>query len=347
MKKASLSDIARACGVSKTLVSLVLNGKGATVGINKETERRVVKKAEELDYKPSSSSRSTRVEKSNTIGLVISDISNPFYARICRSAEDYAAKNGYSLFICSSDETVTKELHLIQMLIDRSVEGLIISTSQESVKEFSRLKRIKIPFVLIDRHFPKYDAHSVTVNNYQGAFDATQHLINLGHSRIAHFTISPSHLPTIKDRTKGYKDALRAKGIRYDKDLVKEIPFYNIKARVKKELKELFKSSKHASAIFVANNNIAKAVLESMNELHMRMPHDLALVSFDDIDLFKLCYPPITAVSQPIDEIGRVATETLINILKNKDKGTTDWKQIVLDTDLVVRRSCGSFVDRM
>ena len=344
MKKASLADIAKALSVSKTLVSLVLNGKGNEVGINVDTQKRVVAKAQELNYKPNQFARGLRMGKSNTLGLVVSDISNTFYAKICRSAEDYAARNGYNLFICSSDENAVKELHLIQMLVDRQVDGLIISTSQETTKEFTRLKKLKLPFVLIDRHFPRLDANYVTVDNFQGGYDATKHLLDIGHKRVGHLTISPSHLITVKERTRGYREALKDAGIRYEKSLVREIPFYNIHTRVKQEVKELLRSPHNISALFVANNNLATAVIECMNELQLRIPHDLALVSFDDVELFKLCYPPVTAVSQPIEEIGRKATEILIGQLKNPEKiGQTE--KVVLKTDLVIRRSCGSFIN--
>ena len=132
MKKISLADVAKSLGVSKTLVSLVLNDRGDEKGINKDTQQRVRDKVKELNYKPNQFARGLRVGKSNTIGLVVADISNSFYAKMCRSIEDHCTENGYNLIICSSDENPEKESELIQMLIDRQVDGLIISTTQKN-----------------------------------------------------------------------------------------------------------------------------------------------------------------------------------------------------------------------
>lgn len=339
MKKTSLADIAKALGVSKTLVSLVLNDKGDALGINKETQRKVIAKARELNYRPNQFARGLRMGKSNTIGLIVSDIANSFYARICRSAEDHAAAHGYNLFICSADENVEKESRLIQMLINRQVDGLIISSTQSKSAEFTQLKKMELPFVLIDRHFPRLDTNYVIVDNHEGALKGVKHLIDEGHTKIGYLAISPAHLITIKERARGYKDALKEAGIRFDGRLVKDIPHDDVRPNVYKAMDELLSANSGVTAVFSSNNSLTIAAMEYLKEKGLHMPEDISLVSFDDIDLFKLSDPPITAVAQPIEEIGAQATEVLIQKIKEMKEQKHSTDHVVLETELLVRGS--------
>ncbi len=340
MKKVALSDIAEECKVSKTLVSMVLNGRGDAYGISKETQMRVFQAAEKFNYKPNQIARGLRLGKSNTIGLIVSDISNPFYAKIARGVEDYASKSGYNLIICSSDENVEKEIALLRMLKERQVDGLLISTTFSSSKEIMSLMRESLPFVLIDRFFPHTETNYVIIDNYKGGFTATEHLIKMGHTRIAHMTITPNHLTSLKERKRGYIDALKKHDIRINKKFICQIPYGDIKKNVYRELRSLLASPNNVQAIFIANNNITTAFLECVNEMKLRIPHEIALVSFDDIALFKVFYPQITAVAQPIDDICKNSVKALLDEIKNK--GTESPKvKIVLEPELIIRESCG------
>ena len=340
MKKVSLADVAKSLGVSKTLVSLVLNDRGDEKGINKDTQQRVRDKVKELNYKPNQFARGLRVGKSNTIGLVVADISNSFYAKMCRSIEDHCTENGYNLIICSSDENPEKESELIQMLIDRQVDGLIISTTQKNNSDIKLLKKNDFPFVLIDRNVSSIDTNYVVVDNVNGAKEVVNHLIKLGNERIGHLTITPAHISTIKERVEGYKEALKENNLPISNKLIREVSFDNLKEEVCDQVKELLAPPNKVTALFVANNNIAVACLECLNELGMRIPQDVALVSFDDIEAFNLCYPPITAVAQPIEEMGRKAVDIILHEIKNE--GVNNKTQhISLSTDLIIRKSCG------
>lgn len=340
MKKVSLADVAKSLGVSKTLVSLVLNGKGDEKGINKDTQQRVRDKVKELNYKPNQFARGLRVGKSNTIGLVVADISNSFYAKMCRSIEDHCTEHGYNLMICSSDENPEKESELIGMLIDRQVDGLIISTTQKNNSDIKLLKKNDFPFVLIDRNVESIDTNYVVVDNVEGAKQVVNHLLKLGNERIGHLTITPAHISTIKERVEGYKQALRDNNISVNNKLIREVSFDNLKADVEKQLKELLAPPHKVTSLFVANNNIAVACLECLNEMGLRIPQDIALVSFDDIEAFNLCYPPITAIAQPIEEMGKNAVNIILSALKEENPPKKS-KQLSLKTDLIIRKSCG------
>lgn len=341
-KKTSLADIAKALGVSKTLVSMVLNGKGTENGINEDTQKRVWAKAKELDYKPNMMARSLRMGRSNTIGLIVADISNSFYARMCRAVEDAASKAGYHVLFGSSDENATKERNLIQMLRDRQVDGLIISTTLSNDEDIQALKDEKFPFVLIDRFVPgQADTPFVTADNYGGSISVVDHLIHLGISRIGQLTISPSHLTSITERTRGYRDALQKHGIAFDPELVREIPYDNIREGIRKQVPALINAPHKVEGLFVVNNNLAVATLECIQEMGLRIPEDIRVVCFDDIDMFKFCNPPVTAVAQNIEGMGENAVAVLLDKMEHGADATLP-DHVFLPTDLIVRQSCGS-----
>ena len=341
MKKISITDIARECRVSKTLVSMVLNGRGDKYGISKKTQERVLAYAGRLNYQPNHLARGFRLGRSNTIGLVVADISNPFYAKIARGVEDHASKAGYNLIICSSDESPDKETALIRVLRERQVDGLLISSTFSSSKEIHSLIREDFPFVLIDRYFPHTDTNYVIVDNYRGAFTATEHLIKLGYKRIAHMTVTPAHVTSLKERKRGFMDAMKKHELRLNKKYISLIPYSDIKQNVYRELRELLASPNNIQAIFLANNNIAVSFLECVNEMKLRIPYEIAIICFDDIELFRVIHPTVTCIAQPMEEICKAAVRTLIRNISKPDKSGKKTK-IILQPELIIRESCGS-----
>ncbi len=338
VKKVSLSDIAKSLGVSKTLVSMVLNNHADEKGISKATQKRVWEKIKEFNYKPNMMARGLRLGRSNTIGLIVSDISNPFYAKIARHIENVIEPKGFNIMICSTDEDVEKEVRLIKMLRDRQTDGLIISTSQRSSKEIKILLDEKYPFVLIDRVLPDIKTNSVIVDNFKGSYHAVNHMLQQGYKNIAAFAVTPTYVSTINDRVEGYLRAIKDFGLTYGRAYLKEIPYSSVKSAVKKELTVLLNSKEKVDAIFAVNNNIAIACLECLNDMKARIPEDLAFVCFDDLEVFKFGRPSITAISQPIEEIAKSAVEILLENIKNKEN-RQEFSQVKLPTTLIVRRS--------
>lgn len=319
---------------------MVLNGKGDDNGINEETQKRVWAKARELNYKPNIMARSLRTGRSHTIGLIVADISNAFYAQMCRSVEDAASKRGYNVLFGSSDEKADKERQLIQMLRDRLVDGIILSTTLQNNADIKELKDDGYPLVLIDRFIPGESTPYVTADNYQGSKEAVQHLIKKGHERIALLKISPSHLTSITERVRGYKDALDEAGLPWDESLVLEIPYDDIRGAIATQVPALLKRDKPIQALFALNNNLAMASLKVIQQQGLSIPKDIALLSFDDIDLFDIYQPSITAVEQPVREMGTQAVAVLLDKVEKKDKASLP-DQIMLPTELRERQSCG------
>jgi len=342
LKKKSLHDIAADLGVSKTLVSFVLNGRGNEKGISPETQKKVLQKAKDFNYKPNHFARGLRLGKTQTIGLIVADISNKFYAKIARQIEIIASQNNYNLIISSSDEDPEKEVALINMLRDRNIDGLIISTTQKNAAIFSQMKKEKYPFVLIDRNMPKASFNFVGCDNYQGAYDATKHILDNGFKKIGLLKISPVHLSSIKERELGYRAAFKDRGLRMNGKYVRTIDFNDIRDSVRDALRELLQPPLAIDAVFSLNNNITVACMECFNEMNLRIPQDIALLSFDDIELYRFSYPTITAVAQPVAEIGEVA----VNLLLDEINGiSVEKKQVILPVNLVQRRSSGIFVN--
>ena len=337
MKKTSLADIADALGVSKTLVSMVLNGRGDQHGINADTQKRVRDMADKLNYRPNPMARSLRTGKSNTIGLIIADIGNTFFAKVARSIEDEANKNGFNLIFSSSDENPEREKKLIAMMRNRQVDGLIIAStlSSKDSQVLDELKDEKFPFVLIDRYIQDKDYDAVVTDNHSGAKAMTQKLLDEGKKRIALFNISPSYLSPLEDRKKGYLDALKTNNIDIDNDLIIDIPFDNVDTEVKKALTNLFNGEK-PDAIFTLNNNLAGSCLKHLNAMNLSVPSDVSLVSFDNVDWFEFSNPPITSVAQPTSELGLQAFTALHEKLNGSKHAP---KKHTLELDLVVRNS--------
>ncbi len=337
-KKTSLKDIAKQLGVSPALVSMVLNHRGDEKKVSPETQKKVWNLVKKLNYKPNQVARSLRLGNSKTIGLVIADISNIFYSIIAKSIEEQASANGYSIIFMSSEEDPQKEETITRTLINRGIDGLILSTSCKDRDHIRKLRDSNIPFVLIDRYIPGIKTNYVLAGNYQGAFDMTEHLLSLGYTKIALLTVTPSHLTTMKHRISGYQDALRKNGRAVKNKLIKEIAYNNIKENMEKVLKDLILTEK-VQAIFFLNNKLTIAGLEILKRLKFRIPQDISIASFDDIELFKYSYPTITSVSQPKEDIGRIAFEVLLKEINSQD---TAKQQITLPVKLNIRESCGN-----
>ncbi len=334
-KRVSLNDIAESLGVSRALVSLVLNGKDAEQGISAETKRKVLAKAQELSYKPNHFARGLRLGKSFTIGLIVSDIANGFYSRIARNIEDLAEEHGYNLITCSTDEDIDREQRLIKLLRSKQVDGLIVSSSQDNPSEFNRLIAEGFPIVLIDRNFEGLEAPCVVVQNREGAQKAAEHFIEQGFKTSLVLAIEPTHIYTISQRCKGFIEAMAEKS---NMTVVEQIPFEGYAVGVENVIERYIKNKEFPDCIFALNNNIATACLQALRKYNISIPTDVGLVCFDDVPYFEFMHPSITAIYQPVDEISAKAFELLMGMIKGEQINASG-KAIYLPVDLIERES--------
>lgn len=341
IKKTLLEDIANELGVSKTLVSMVINGKGDAYGISKKTQERVLAKAGEMQYTPNVFARALRTGKSNLIGLVVADISNPFYSHIAKNLERALADKGYNLLICSTDENVDREEKLIQLFAEQHiVDGLIVATTTTKNDFFKRDRLKNFPIVFIDRYLSGIESNYVVANNYQGSFELTNLLISKGCKNILALNITPSHISSLTERVKGYQDALAEHNIPFKKENLIEISFNDIQAEVNAKLKPLLQGSTKIDAIYTLNNHIATACLNLFNELGFDTQKEKVLfASFDDISLFDVVRTPVISVAQPLEQIGIESANLVLDLVDGKANENKHAKKVVLPTSIISRGS--------
>lgn len=337
-KKVTISDIAKSLGVSKTLVSLVINNKGDAHGISPDTQKKVKEKVKELKYEPNVLARGFRIGKTNTIGLIVSDISNRFYSRIARNIEDAAWKHGYSVVICSTDENIEKEKQQIRLLRDRKIDGLIISSSQDNAEFFNRIFETGLPHVMIDRTFNGMKSPNVSVDNFGGARMAARHLLTQGLTKIALISITPEHISTINDRVRGFESALQEAGVEIPKEWHIKAPFDTIEQAVKENLQKFYQTGEMPEAIFTLNNNLTSTCLQYLRKLSVKIPDEVALIGFDDVLYFGFTQPSISAIEQPIDRISEKAFELLIKQIE-KNRIPPHERSVFLPVDIIIRES--------
>jgi LacI family transcriptional regulator len=334
-KKTSLKDIAQRAGVSSALVSYVLNGKEKESRVGQEIARKIKDIAAELNYQPNHLAKSLRSGKTHTIGLIIADISNPFFANIARVVEDEAKRNGYTVIIGSSDERADKSEDLLNVLINRQVDGFIIVSSEGSEGQSQYLKERGIPFVLLDRYFPELETNYVSTDHYKASYEAGVHLINNNYRRIGMLAYD-SQMFHMQERIRGYQDALRDHGITFEPAWLKPVNLSQIEQEVRGAIDDLRSPETAVEAVIFATYSLALNALKYINELQINVPEDLAIVSFGQAEVFELYYCPITYVRQPIGLLGQKAVELLMREFKHQQSPTS---QLLMEAELVVRAS--------
>lgn len=338
MKKISLQDISRSLNISKSTISLVLNGRGDEKRVSKETQEKIIKFAKEHNYKANQLARGLSRGKSDMIGLIVPNISDIFYARIARRIERIAERSGYNVIFSSSGESARKEAELIHSMLNRQVDGLIIASCQQNTDDILRLKRINFPFVLIDRQYPEIETNYVGVDNAGGVSVLVNQLVKSGRKRIGFVSLIPG-LDAIHERLVGYEQTMQQNGLEIKEGFIQELDYESIESYMPLVINEMVKFPVSLEGIVFATHYLAAAGLRELKKLNVRIPMDVALVSFGQMSDFDLVEPPITSVIQPTDEIGDKAVELLLSGMKNE---LPLDKKIILQTNLVVRKSCGN-----
>ncbi|HTH82522.1 MAG TPA: LacI family DNA-binding transcriptional regulator [Mucilaginibacter sp.] len=334
-KRPSMKDIAREANVSVALVSYVLNGKEKESRVGKEVSLKIKRIAKELNYEPNYLAKSLRSGKTQTLGLILADISNPFFANIARIVEDEARHNGYTVVIGSSDESALKSSNLMDVLINRQVDGFIIISSEKSEKQISYLIDKNIPFVLLDRYFPELQTNQVSIDHYRSAFDAGKHLADNGYRRIG-FIAYQSKLHHMQERVKGYTESLKDTGLAFNKKWLQKINIHHIEDEIKTAIDVMIAGDDRVDAIIFATYSLAVNGLKYIDKLGLKIPKDIAIVSFGQAEGFDLYYCPITYIWQPMDELGKNAVDILIKKIRDPKQ---EIKQILLESKLMARES--------
>jgi len=327
------ADVARRAGTSTAVVSYVINNGPRPVA--RETRERVQAAIADLGYRPNVIAQTLRGHQSFVLGLILPDISNPFYAELARTIERVAERAGYTLILGNSEQDAARELSYMRTFVDRRVDGFFLISGSSSSRLSELSAEIDLPHVLLDRSV-NYDGRRalLATNGVEGARIATRHLIGLGHRRIAALC-GPAKLGT--DRARGYALALEEAGLQ---PKVHHADKFDREAAYRKALEIL--ESDPPTAIFASNDVAGLSVLRAAADVGLDCPDDLAVVGFDDIHDARYSVPRLTTVAQPIEELGRLATEQLLGLItRDPDKQAGAQVKLVSPT-LIVRESCGA-----
>jgi LacI family transcriptional regulator len=333
----TIKDIAKALGLSTSTVSRALRG---SYEISAETKKLVLEYAEKLNYRPNPIALSLKEKRSRSIGIVVCEIANNFFSQVINGIESVAYKQGYYVIISQSHESYEREVSNTQYLASRSVDGLLVSLSTETT-DLSHLKKLHekgLPIVFFDRITEEMQTHKVIANNFNGAYQATEHLLRSGFKRIAHVTISP-HLSITKERLAGYKAALADNGVPFDESLVKYCKYGGlIFSETEQAVESLLGLEKKADAIVAASDKLSTGCLTALAKRNISIPDEMGLVGFTNSLLTEVFHPPMSSIRQPAFEMGQVAMEMLIQIIESR-RPVTEFETRVLNTELTIRAS--------
>ena len=333
MKKIpNINDVAKRAGVAPITVSRVINSSGYT---SEETRQRVETAIEALGYVPNTLARGLRSKRTNTLALVVTDITNPFFTLIARGVEDAASALGFTVIYCNTDESEAKEEKYINILVQKQVDGVLLVPACSNSKSVNFLHSNSIPIVLIDRSIPGYQTDLVRCDSENGAYSLIRHLIKLGHDQIAIIT-GPRGISTSEDRVSGYLRALSDAGLeklaRVYYGTFTQTSGYELTVKALDVIPS-------PTALFGTNNFISIGILKALRDMDISVPDETAVVGFDDLPTSMVVDPFLTVAAQPAYEMGQKATELLVNRLNNKIP--VEYQEIILPTVLIERKSSG------
>ena len=327
---ATIYDVAKLAGVSTATVSRAINDSGY---VSEETKRGVLQAMEELGYVPSGGSRHTGLQTNLLIALIIPDITNPFFPAVVRGVDDFIGNKGYQLVLCNTGGGVDKELAILQVLIEKRVDGLICAPTHDGKTTIALARKHSIPMVMLDRVGENLPVDCIATDHQIGAYKAVQHLLNLGHRRIAHVA-GPREIPSAGERRRGYIAALEDYGVPLDLELIVQGDYTQHTGRW--ALERLMEMGEPPTAVLTSNDLNAVGLMEKAAERGVHIPNDLSVCGFDDIEYATIVSPKLTTVSQDKYELGKLAAEYLLRRIQNP---ATVPRYIQLEPDLVVRAS--------
>lgn len=326
----TIKDIAKKGDVSVTTVSRVLNNKP---DVGDDTRTKILKIIDEMNYNPNSVARGLVTQKTHTIGLIIPDISNPFFPQVARAVEDKAQKLGYSVIFFNTDNHLEREKKAVELLKSKQVDGLIVSLSLGNEKILKQLKASNYPVIQIDRSVLSNSYPLVSIDNTNSAYQMVEYMLKKGHTKIAHIS-GDLNTTTGRERMNGYKKALLDYGLKINKDYIVAGDYTQHSGF--KAMQKLLKLKERPTAVFAANDLSAAGVYKALFAVNLKIPDDIAVAGHDDIDIASLLRPELTTMRQPKYSLGERAVTVLLRMINNQK---TDIENQILKTDLIIRES--------
>lgn len=328
----TIKDVAKKADVSISTVSRALSGN---VFVKEDTKQKVFKAIEELDYSPDFFAKGLKDRKTGVIGLVIPNINNPIYPMITRGIEDMARKSGYNVILCNTDEKIDNEKEIIGMLKKRWVDGLILASASNDYEYISQIRETNnVPLVLLVRSFKgKFD--SVITNNFEASYEAVKYLIERGHREISIMN-GDLNVELYRERFEGYKKALIDYGMKFDEEQSFYCSFENKECYFK--TLDLLKNRIDCDAIFATNDLRAIEAIRAIKDAGLKVPDDISVVGFDDIEISSMIDPTLTTVAQPFYEMGEISIKRLLELINYKGSRPKP-KVKVVKSRLIIRNS--------
>lgn len=333
----TIKDIAKALGLSTSTVSRALRDSHE---ISPETKKLVLECAEKLNYRPNPIALSLKERKTRSIGVVVCEIANSFFSQIINGIESVAYDRGYNVIISQSHESYDREILDLQFLSSRGVDGVLISVSTET-SDYDHIKNLHekgLPIVLFDRIAPGINTHTIIIDNFKGAYEATDHLVQNGYRKIAAICAS-EFLSITTERLAGYKEALNANGIKVQHDYIKHC-FYGgmIFSEVEEAINQLMTLQDPPDAIVALSDKLTLGSIKTFKRRGMKIPADIAIVGFSNSDFSEITDPPLTIVRQPAYEMGKAATELLLQLIESR-RPVTEFEKRILSPEFLVMES--------
>ncbi|WP_047864199.1 LacI family DNA-binding transcriptional regulator [Rubrobacter aplysinae] len=328
----TIKDVAREAGVSTATVSRVMSGRNP---VSEEMRERVLGVAGRLDYRPNALAKSLRVESTGTLGLVVSNIVNPFFTSVARAVEDAAAERGYSVIIGNADEDPEKEERYIDALLQKRVDGFIVSPARGESPLLAEVSVSETPLVFVDRSIEGLEAPVVRADGRRAIGRLVEQLAGLGHTRLAIIS-GPGSVVSGSERLEAFVEAATAAGVPVGEEYTRAGSFRRESGAL--AMRELLDLPEPPTAVFAANNLMALGALQSLRESGLSMPEDISVASFDDVSWFELLDPPLTAIVQPTREIGAEAARMLLQMVE----GGARPDSYIATAELMVRGSCAA-----
>ncbi len=333
-KKLSIHDIARELGVSATTISFVLKGGEQAKKVSEPVKQKILNYIDSIGYQPNPIAQSLRTGKSKTIGMLVEDISDPFFSSIGRIVEDSLYKLGYKIFHASTDNNTERAKKLLRLFRERQVDGYIIAPAPGIEKEMRELLHEAKPVIVFDRYFPELPTINVVIDNLGGAYIATMHLVDNGFKHIAFVTLNSDQIQ-MSDRLAGFNKAISEAKL---ESCCLKVSYKTSSAELASLIKEFIKANKNVDGILFGTNYLAVSGLKAIQELGLNAPVDIGIVGFDDNTHFALFTPSITAVAQPLEQISKKIVQLLTKALADDNTPLTA-KTYALPTELIVRES--------
>ncbi|MBA3927558.1 LacI family DNA-binding transcriptional regulator [Listeria rustica] len=328
---ATIRDIAEKTGVSITTISQILNGKGSR--FSEATRNKVFQTAKDLAYKPNFFAKNMVTNRTNTIGMIVPEVTDPFFSQMVKGAEDYLNAHDYMILLCNSSQDSTREDLYVEELLHRAVDGLIIASPNILASNvFTQLEALHKPYILLDRKRHHREEGNIFIDDYEGGYMATEHLLSLGHTKIGIITSDDSFY-SVEERLQGYQASLKEHEISGSPDWI--MAGDQTMAGGYVASKKLLAST-DITALFVTNDQMAAGTYRAALELGISIPDDLSIIGFDDIELAEYMAPTLTTIRQPIYNIGKTAAKYLLKAIQNPTEKMPNKK---MPLDLIIRES--------